>query len=86
MKKDCWRLRLHNLEPSIISDFAYNLAQSFSSFYNTSSIMNAENETLAGSRLQLARISRDMLKQLLYLLGISAPEVMLKSITAEDGE
>ncbi len=74
------------MEPSIISDFAYNLAQSFSSFYNTSSIMNAENETLAGSRLQLARISRDMLKQLLYLLGISAPEVMLKSITAEDGE
>ena len=51
-----------DMEPSIISDFAYNLAQTFSSFYNTSSIMNADNADLASSRLQLARISRDMLK------------------------
>lgn len=75
-----------DMEPSIISDFAYNLAQTFSSFYNTSSIMNADNADLASSRLQLARISRDMLKQLLFLLGISAPEVMLKSTSAESGE
>lgn len=73
-------------EPSIISDFAYNLAQSFSSFYNTSSIVNAETPELAASRLQLARIARDMLKRLLYLLGISAPEVMLKSTSGESGE
>ena len=66
--------------------FAYNLAQTFSSFYNTSSIMNADNAELASSRLQLARISRDMLKQLLFLLGISAPEVMLKSTNSESGE
>ena len=75
-----------DMEPSIISDFAYNLAQTFSSFYNTSSIMNADNANLASSRLQLARISRDMLKQLLFLLGISAPEVMLKSTNGESGE
>ena len=75
-----------DMEPSIISDFAYNLAQTFSSFYNTSSIMNADNAELASSRLQLARISRDMLKQLLFLLGISAPEVMLKSTNSESGE
>ncbi|MBQ8437052.1 MAG: arginine--tRNA ligase, partial [Alphaproteobacteria bacterium] len=73
------------VEPSIISDFAYSLAQTFSSFYNTSSIMNAENTQLAASRLQLARISRDMLKQLLFLLGISAPEVMLKSVNSDSG-
>ncbi len=74
------------VEPSIISDFAYSLAQTFSSFYNTSSIMNAETTQLASSRLQLARISRDMLKQLLFLLGISAPEVMLKSVNSDSGE
>jgi len=74
------------VEPSIISDFVYSLAQTFSSFYNTSSIMNAENTQLAASRLQLARISRDMLKQLLFLLGISAPEVMLKSVNSDSGE
>ena len=65
-------------EPSIISDYAYTLAQTFSSFYNSSSIMNAESKTIAGSRLKLARLVRDILKQLLYLLGIEAPEVMLK--------
>ncbi len=69
-------------EPSIISDYAYTLAQAFSSFYNTSSIMNAENPQAAASRLKLAQLVRDILKQLLYLLGIEAPEVMLKKAGA----
>lgn len=66
-------------EPSIIADYAYTLAQIFSSFYNTCPIMSAENATLAGSRLKLAKLVRDILKQALYLLGIKAPEKMLKS-------
>ena len=65
-------------EPSIISDYAYTLAQTFSSFYNTSPIMSAESQDLASSRLQLAKLVRDVLTLLLYLLGIEAPEVMLK--------
>ena len=65
-------------EPSVIADYAYNLAQIFSSFYNTSPIMNENDTSLAASRLRLAKIVRDILKQLLYLLGIEAPEVMLK--------
>ena len=65
-------------EPSIISDYAYTLAQTFSSFYNTSPIMSAESQELASSRLQLAKLVKDVLTLLLYLLGIEAPEVMLK--------
>lgn len=65
-------------EPSIISDYVYTLAQTFSTFYNVSSIMNAETPEAAASRLRLARIVRDILSKLLYLLGIEAPEVMLK--------
>lgn len=65
-------------EPSIISDYAYTLAQTFSTFYNVSSIMNAESSEIAASRLRLARLVRDILTKLLYLLGIEAPEVMLK--------
>ena len=72
-------MRAHNEhEPSIISDYAYTLAQSFSTFYNASSIMNAEKNELAASRLSIAKLVRDILVQLLYLLGIEAPEVMLK--------
>ncbi len=65
-------------EPSILSDYAYTLAQTFSTFYNASSIVNEENKALAASRLKLAGLVRDVLKLLLLLLGIKAPEVMLK--------
>ena len=66
-------------EPSIITDYAYTLAQNFSNFYNTCPIMTAQTAEIAASRLKLARLVRDMLKQLLYLLGIEAPEAMLKA-------
>lgn len=73
-------MRAHTeLEPSIISDYAYTLAQAFSSFYSASPIVSAETKELAASRLKLAKLVRDILKQLLFLLGISAPEVMLKN-------
>ena len=65
-------------EPSIIAEYAYTLAQTFSSFYNTAPIMTAETATLAESRLSLAKLTRDILVLLLYFLGIEAPEVMLK--------
>lgn len=65
-------------EPSIISDYAYTLAQTFSTFYNASSIMNAATPAEASSRLRLASLTRDVLKLLLDLLGIKAPKVMLK--------
>ena len=73
-------MRAHNeKEPSIIADYAYTLAQSFSSFYNSCSIMNADNKVLASSRLKLAKLVRDVLVLMLNLLGIEAPEVMLKA-------
>lgn len=66
-------------EPSIISDYAYTLAQLFSSFYNASSIMAAESSSIAASRLSLAKLTRDILVKLLYLLGIRAPASILKA-------
>lgn len=72
--------RAHNdKEPSIIADYAYSLAQTFSVFYNTCPIMNACEASVLASRLRLARLVRDTLKLLLFLLGIEAPEVMLKA-------
>ena len=72
-------IRAHNeKEPSVIADYAYTLAQVFSSFYNASPIMTAESKEIAQSRLSLAKLVRDILVKLLYLLGIESPEVMLK--------
>ena len=72
-----WRAHSEK-EPSIISDYVYTLAQTFSTFYNSSPIMSAETEELISSRLALAKLVRDILVKLLYLLGIESPEVMLK--------
>lgn len=66
-------------EPSIIADYVYNLAQIFSSFYNTCPILSISDQKLISSRLKLARLTRDVLKCSLYLLGIESPEKMLKS-------
>lgn len=66
-------------EPSIISDYAYNLAQAFSSFYNASPIKGAESAETASSRVALAALTRNILTKLLWLLGIEAPEVMPKA-------
>ena len=66
-------------EPSIIADYAYTLAQSFSTFYNACPIMSAEDKAVAGSRLKIAKTVRDVLKLMLNLLGIESPEVMLKA-------
>ncbi|MBP5352752.1 MAG: arginine--tRNA ligase [Alphaproteobacteria bacterium] len=79
--------QLHNVvmrahtdkEPSIIADYAYNLAQIFSTFYNACPIMSADDQALAASRLTLAKAVKDVLTLLLDLLGIEAPEVMLKA-------
>ena len=66
-------------EPSIIADYAYNLAQIFSSFYNTCPMMTADDAKIKCSRLALAKLVRNVLKQTLYLLGISSPDKMLKA-------
>lgn len=72
--------RAHNdKEPSIIADYAYTLAQTFSSFYNTCPIMNAEDKNIVQSRLSLAYMVKETLTLMLFLLGIEAPAVMLKA-------
>lgn len=77
MSTSIWRA--HNeKEPSIIADYAYTLAQIFSGFYNAAPILNEENQALASSRLALAELVRNVLVLQLDLLGIEAPEVMLK--------
>ncbi|MDR1026382.1 MAG: arginine--tRNA ligase [Lactobacillus sp.] len=69
---------VNETEPSVLSDYTYNLAQSFSSFYNASPIKDAESAEIAQSRLKIAKLTRDILVLMLDLLGIEAPEVMLK--------
>ncbi|HDL3296808.1 TPA: arginine--tRNA ligase, partial [Mannheimia haemolytica] len=59
--------------PHILCQYLYELAGSFSSFYEACPILNAE-ETTKNSRLKLAALTAKTLKQGLDLLGIKTVE------------
>lgn len=65
-------------EPSIISEYVYMLAQKFSILYAELPINGESDRVVRTSRLQLCRITRAILTQCLDLLGIEAPEKMLR--------
>ncbi|MBR6766078.1 MAG: arginine--tRNA ligase [Clostridia bacterium] len=62
-------------EPSIITRFAVNLAESYNRFYFENRIIG-EEEGVMQARLLLTKCTRDCLKAALNLLGIEAPEKM----------
>lgn len=62
-------------QPHHLTTFAYDLATAFHSFYNNCRV-NTDNDQLAAARLYLVNAARQVLKNVLTLLGISAPEQM----------
>lgn len=65
----------HNT-PHILCDYAYRLAQEFSSFYGNCHILSEENETVKASRLALCQQTHKQLSLVLNVLGIEIPERM----------
>ena len=63
-------------DPSKIAIYSYNLAKTFSSFYSELSIANAESEEKKVLRLQLAKLTSQVLKTGISLLGAGVPERM----------
>lgn len=57
------------LDPSIIANYAYNLARSFSEFYHNCKVIGDKNEQF---RLELTDCFSQVLKNSLHLLGINA--------------
>ena len=62
--------------PHILCDYAYRLAQEFSSYYARCHILSEENEAVRLSRLRLCHMVRAQLVCVLSLLGIEIPERM----------
>ncbi|MGR6981576.1 arginine--tRNA ligase [Testudinibacter sp. P27/CKL/0425] len=56
--------------PHVLCAYLYELAGAFSSFYEHCPILNADDEALKNSRLQLAALTQKTLQQGLDLLGI----------------
>jgi len=62
--------------PSKLTAYLYDLASTFTTFYESCPILKAETSEQRQSRLLLARLSADTLKLGLDLLGIEAPDRM----------
>lgn len=59
-----------------LTTYAITLADLFHKFYESCPVLNADSKELAASRLALIRATRITLKNVLDLLGVSAPERM----------
>jgi arginyl-tRNA synthetase len=62
-------------KPLHISNLAYDLARAFNDFYNQCPVLNSETEVRA-FRLRLVAAARQAISNALFLLDISAPEIM----------
>ena len=62
--------------PNKIADYAYGLAQTFSTYYNQFHILSEPNKSLLRSRLGLCLLTLRTLELSLSLLGIEVPERM----------
>ncbi|MGB1076833.1 MAG: arginine--tRNA ligase, partial [Bdellovibrionales bacterium] len=62
--------------PHILADYIYNLAQAFSSFYNSCHILSEENAGVKASHLALCQLVSDQLETCMGLLGVDIPERM----------
>jgi arginyl-tRNA synthetase len=62
--------------PLVMAAYAYDLANTFHSFYHAVNVMQTEDEKIRNARLQLVKAAKQTIENALRLLDIQAPEVM----------
>jgi arginyl-tRNA synthetase len=67
---------LDKYSPHRLCTYLFDLAHTFTSFYEACPVLKAETDELKRSRLALADLTARVLAQGLSLLGIDAPEQM----------
>jgi arginyl-tRNA synthetase len=64
------------MNPSLLANYAFGLAQVFNSFYVEHSVTRAESEDKKQLRLRICQLTAIVLKSAMRLLGIRVPERM----------
>lgn len=64
------------MNPSVIANYAFRLAQSFNSFLTELKVLTAETQEKKELRLQLAQFTANVISSSMGLLGIRVPERM----------
>jgi arginyl-tRNA synthetase len=67
---------ISSAEPSLLTKFAFQLAQQFNNFYHRHHILNEQDGTRRALLLATAAVAKRELVRALGYLGIEAPEVM----------
>jgi arginyl-tRNA synthetase len=62
--------------PNLICNFVFDLAKSYNLFYDLYPILKSEDEKIKNFRLILTKSVAQIIKNSLYLLGISVPQRM----------
>ena len=65
-----------NFAPSVIANYAYDLAKTFNKFYNEMTILSEENEEKRNIRIILADLTGKTIQHATSLLGIVSPNRM----------
>jgi len=69
-------LATEEYKPNLLSNYLYDVAQQFNSFYNSVSVLQADSKQVRLVRLNLVKASAEVLKEGLVILGIEVPERM----------
>ena len=64
------------LAPNLITNYVHNLAELIHAWYNDAKIIDRDNLEVSKSRLALAKASKQVIKNALWLVGVSAPTHM----------
>lgn len=64
------------LNPSLLTSYAYDLGREFNQFYHEHSILNESDEHLRDNRLLLSYLTSEVLERAVGLLGMEMPERM----------
>lgn len=67
---------LETHEPHRLTTYAAEVATAFHAFYDRCPVLSAETRRLARARLELVQAARIVLRNVLGVLGVSAPEAM----------
>ncbi|MCS7116337.1 MAG: arginine--tRNA ligase [Nitrososphaerota archaeon] len=65
---------LRNLNPKVLTKYAYNLATLFNTFYERSPVLKEKDEDRRVGRLALVKSFQNTIRNALWLLGIDAPD------------
>lgn len=66
---------LDKYEPYIVTRYTVALSEAYNRFYHENAILQADEETRK-ARLLLTRVTADVIRQGLYLIGVKAPDQM----------